>query len=258
MLKAFLALAGFVLLAMPLGAQQNKPASLSEIMGKIHDWRAATDFKASARLVKVAGTGERTTYHVGLRARSFGDALKVFCEVTDPPSAKIRLLLETHAGGGAAIRTGHAGDPAPKELSSANWGDALLGSDFSLEDLMDDQFLWRNQTLVESSKCGARECYVIKSVPSAADHSHYASVTSWIDQTIFYPVRIEKTVKGSGEVKTFTNFGLRESKGRWSASQIEVETKGAPGSSLLIITGGAEKANLQAGQFDPALLTKPD
>ncbi len=257
-MKLFISLIAFVLLAMPLPAQQNKPATLAEIMEKIQAWRQATDFKGSGRLVKVAGSGERKTYHITLRARSFADELKVFCEVTDPPSAKIRLLLETRAGGEAAIRTGHANDPATKELSAANWGDALLGSDFSLEDLMDSQFLWKNQTLTESSKCGARECYVIKSVPSFADRSHYSSVTSWIDQTIFYPVRIEKTVKGSGAVKTFTNFGLRESKGRWSASQIEVETKGMPGSSLLIITYGAEKANLQRSQFDPRLLTKPD
>jgi hypothetical protein len=50
---------------------------------------------------------------------------------------------------------------------------------------------------------------------------------------------------------------LRESKGIWSASQVEVKTQGKPGSSLLIVTRGAAKAHLAAGDFDAALLTKP-
>ena len=247
-----------VLLASPVSAQDAKPATLSDIMEQIHSWRKATDFKASGRLVKVGESGDRKTYRIAIRARSFADGLKVFCAVIDPPQSRVRLLLETRASGGAVIRTGHAGDAAPKELPAANFGDSLLGSDFSFEDLMDNQFLWKNQTLLEKAQCGARQCYVIKSEPAAADHSHYSSVTSWIDQKIYFPVRIEKTVKGTGAVKVFTNYGLRQSKGAWSASQIEVEIKGKAGSSLLVITGGAEKANLTASQFDPALLTKPD
>jgi len=257
-MKKFIVLTTIVLLATPLLTQETKPVTLADVMEKIQAWRRATDFKASARLVRVAESGERANYRISIRARSFASGLKVFCEVTDPPSAKVRWLLEFHASGGTTIRTGHAGDPAPKELAAANFGDALLGSDFSFEDLVDDQFLWKNQMLLEKSQCGARECYVIKSEPSAADRSHYSSVTSWVDQQIYYPVRVEKVVKTSGTVKEFTNYGLRESRKRWSASQIEAETKGKPGSSLLIITGGAEKANLTASQFDPALLTKPD
>jgi hypothetical protein len=257
-MKRFIILTTIVLLATPFLAQEAKPAALSDVMEKIQAWRKTTDFKANGRLVRVAESGERTTYRISIRARSFADGLKVFCEVTNPPQAKVRLLLESRTTGGATIHTGHAGELAPKELPAASFGDPLLGSEFSFEDLMDNQFLWKNQTLLERAKCGARECYVIKSEPSAADHSHYSSVTSWVDQKIYYPVRIEKVLKGSGIVREFTNYGLRESKGRWSASQIEVETKGRPGSSLLIITGGAEKANLNASQFDPALLTKPD
>jgi hypothetical protein len=251
-----LAVIGLLTAALP--AQERAPATLAGVMEKIQAWRKATDFKAGGRLVLVAESGERTTYRISIRARSFGDGLKVFCEVIDPPSARIRLLLEARAGGEAAIWTGHAGDPAPKELPVKNFGDSLLGSDFSLEDLMDNQYLWKNQTLAGEAKCGARQCYVIKSEPAAGERSSYSSVTSWVDKNIYYPVRVEKLIRGTGLVKEFTNFGLRQSKGVWLASQIEVEIKDRPGSSLLIITGGAEDANLKASQFDPALLTKPE
>jgi hypothetical protein len=246
------------LLCAPFPAQVSKPVALADIMAKIQGWRKATDFKATGRLVRVAESGERTSYRIAFRARFFADGLKVFCEVIDPPPVKVRMLLEMRVSGGARIRVGHAGDPAPKELAAASFGDSLLGTDFSFEDLMDDHFQWKNQALLEKAQFGARQCYVIKSEPSAADRSQYSSVTSWVDQKIYYPVRLEKVVTGLGTTKEFTNYGLRESKGRWSASQIKVETKGKPGSSLLIITGGVENAGLKAAQFDPALLTKPD
>ena len=68
-------------------------------MEKIQAWRKATDFKASGRLVRIAESGERTTYRISIRARSFADGLKVYCEVTDPPPVKVRLLLESRDGG---------------------------------------------------------------------------------------------------------------------------------------------------------------
>ncbi len=257
-MKNFTALLLFATLSAPLLAQDAKPATLAAVLQKIEARRKTTDFKASGRLVRIAESGERTTYRISIRARYFADGMKVFCQVTDPPAARVRLLLENSGSGVSSIRTGHPGDAAPRELSPANFGDALLSSDFSFEDLMDEQFSWKKQTLLEKATCGARDCFVIRSESAATDHSHYSSITSWVDQNIYFPVRVEKTVRGSGTVKEFTNYGLRESKGTWSASQIEARTKGKAGSSLLIITGGAEKANLTPAQFAPALLIQPD
>src|SRR5206468_3836368 len=124
-------------------AQEAGHASLPDVMEKLHAWRNSTDFKASGRLVRVAETGDRTTYRISIRARSFADGLRVFCEVTDPPQSKVSLLLEGKVTGGATMRTGHPGDSTPKELPAASFGDALLNSDFSFEDLMDNQFAWK-------------------------------------------------------------------------------------------------------------------
>jgi hypothetical protein len=70
-------------------------------------------------------------------------------------------------------------------------------------------------------------------------------------------VKVEKVVRTSEEVKNFIYYGLREVRGVWSASQIECKVAGKPGSSLLIISRGAEKPRLDRAAFDPALLTKP-
>ena len=254
LLKAFAMLA----LASPLlVAQETSRATLGELVQQARARRDATDFRAGGRLVRITESGERKNYQISMRAHSFGDVVKVFCEVTAPPAARVRLLMESGAAGRTAVRAGHAGDAAPKELGSATWGDPLLDSDLTYEDLMENQFLWQKQTLVKEEKYGARDCDVVRSEPAAVDRSHYSAVTSWLDRLVHYPVKVEKVVKATGQVKEFIYFGLRESKGIWSASQIEVKTAAKSGSTLLIITRGAGKARLTAADFDPALLTKP-
>jgi hypothetical protein len=80
-------------------------------------------------------------------------------------------------------------------------------------------------------------------------------VQSWLDHSIGYPVYAEKTLKGTGIVKEFTYFGLRQTGGIWSASQVEVKVRGKAGSTLLIIDRGNPKANLNLKAFSPEQLT---
>jgi hypothetical protein len=132
-----------------------------------------------------------------------------------------------------------------------------LETAFTYEDLLENQFDWHKQTLAGEAVYGARTCYVLKSAPDGNGQSHDSAVTSWLDRETLHPVRVQKTLRASGAVKEFLYYGLRESKGIWSASQVEVKTVGKPGSSLLVVTRGAEKAHLAAGDFDAALLTRP-
>jgi hypothetical protein len=81
-------------------------------------------------------------------------------------------------------------------------------------------------------------------------------VNSWLDRDVYYPVHVEKTLKGPGGVKEFIYYGLRESKGIWSASQIECRVRGRQGSTLLIVSRGAESAHVSAADFDAAQLTR--
>ena len=218
--------------------------------------RAATDFKATGRLVRIDGQ-QRKTYQFSMRAKNLSGVLKLFCEISDPAPSRVRLLLESFPDGHSVIRTGHPGDHAPSELPSDGWGERFLDTDFSIEDLMENQFLWKNQTLDEEAMFGARSSVILKSVPGPSTRTGYAAVTTWLDKQIFYPLKEEKIEKASGIAKEYVFFGLRESQGVWSASQIECKTKGKPGSTLLIISRGSEKAHLDDSSFNQSLLTEP-
>jgi hypothetical protein len=222
------------------------------------------DYRASGHLVRVQADGVRVSYPITIKAHWFPGVLRVYMEFgtgsktnTSPVSSffhlPARILLEMRPGG-STILIAHPGDKEPVALPFEKWSDGPLGNEFSYEDFLEAQYFWPGQTEMHPAKLGAHACDVVKSTPSAADRTHYAEVTSWLDHGIGFPVYVEKTLK-AGAVKEFTYFGLRQNGGVWSANQIEAKVRGQAGSTLLIIDRGTPKANLGLKDFSPAQLT---
>jgi hypothetical protein len=142
------------------------------------------------------------------------------------------------------------GQKVASVLPFERWNDPLVGTDFSYEDMVENQFFWKNQELLAPEKYGARDCFVLRSKSGPQDRTYYESVTSWIDRGILYPVHVVKTMRGTGQQKEFIYYGLRQVGGAWSATQVEAKLQGKPGSSILVIEGGSGKANLRRKDFD--------
>jgi Outer membrane lipoprotein-sorting protein len=214
------------------------------------------DFRVSGHLVRVAPDGTRTSDGISIRAHWFPGVLRVVVEITSPAAAREHILLEMRPDGRNSILVARPGDRAPVSLPFDKWSEGPLGSAFSYEDFLDPQYFWPGQTLVEQTKYGARDCFIVKSVPGPEDRTHYGEVKSWLDTGIGFPVYVEKSVKGTGTVKEFTYLGLRRDGGVWSASQIEAKIRGSAGSTLLIIDRGSPKAHLTLRDFSPGPLTR--
>ncbi len=208
------------------------------------------DYRATGRLTKVDPNGTRTNYKFVAKGHWFPDGLRLLSEFTGPGSAKTRLLLHMTSTGHVTIEAMLPGDKAASAVPFERWNEPLLGTDFSYEDMLENQFFWKDQQLLPSEKYGARDCFVLKSVPGPQERSHYDSVTSWIDRSIFYPVHVVKTLHGTTQQKDFVYYGLRQVGGIWSATQVETKVSGKPGSSLLIIENGTGKAHLTQKDFD--------
>jgi hypothetical protein len=214
----------------------------------------------------VDANGTRTSDGITIKAHWFPGVLRVLVEIgtTSKTGANslvsahipIHILLEMRPNGQTTIQIAHPGDKAPTIMPFDKWSDGPLGPGFSYEDFLEPQYFWANQTALEETKYGARDCDVVKSTPAATDRTHYAGIQTWLDHGIGFPVYVEKTLKGTGAVKEFTYIGLRHDGGVWSASQVEVKTHGHAGSTLLIIDRGSPKANLGLGDFSPEQLTR--
>jgi hypothetical protein len=179
----------------------------------------------------------------------------VLLEIASPADARAHVLLEMRPDGKDTIKVVHPVDKSPVVLSFDKWNDGPLGDGFSYEDFLEAQYFWAGQSAPVETKFGARDCEVLKSTPGSSDKTHYAEVKSWLDHGSSFPVYVEKTLKGSGSVKEFTYFGLRQTRGVWSATQVEAKLRGRAGSTLLIIDRGTPEAHLGAKDFSPAQLT---
>jgi hypothetical protein len=204
----------------------------------------------TGRLTRVEANGKRTNYKFVGKAHWFPDGLRLLCEISGPGSEKTRLLLHMNVSGQVTIKAILPDQKTASVLPFERWNDRLLGTDFSYEDMVENQFFWKNQEALPPEKYGARDCFVLKSKPGSQDRTYYDSVTSWIDRSILYPVHVVKTLRGTGQQKEFFYYGLRQVGGVWSASQVEAKLQGKPGSSLLVIEGGSGRANLKAKDFD--------
>ena len=208
------------------------------------------DYRVTGRLTRVEGNGKRTSYKFVAKAHWFPDGLRLLSEISGPGSEKTSLLLHMSVSGHVTIEAVLPGEKAASVLPFAHWNDPLVGTDFSYEDMVESQFFWKDQKLLAAEKYGARDCFVLKSMPGPQDRTYYDSVTSWIDRSILYPVHVVKTVRGTGQQKEFVYYGLRQVGGAWSASQVEAKLQGKPGSSMMVIEGGSGKANLGRKDFD--------
>ena len=217
----------------------------------------AADFRASGRLVQVAANGARTISNFSLKAHWFPDGLRLLFEITAPAAARQRVLLTLSPHGQLAVEAARPGDKAPRVVPFERWPGTLQDTLFSYEDLVEIQFFWPLQTLLPDARYGARDCHVLRSEPTAAQHSHYSSVITWIDRQSGAPVHTEKTLAASGQVKQFQAYGLRHTGGVWSASQVQVKAQGSSASSLLIVERGSADARLNRGDFDAAAMTRP-
>ena len=208
------------------------------------------DYRTTGRLTRVEANGKRTNYKFVAKAHWFPDGLRLLCEISGPGSEKTRLLVHMSVTGNVTIEAVLPGQKAASVLPFERWNDPLVGTDFSYEDMVENQFFWKDQESLPPQKYGARDCLVLKSKSGPQDQTYYDSATSWIDRTILYPVHVVKTLRGTGQQKEFIYYGLRQVGGLWSATQVEAKLQGKPGSSILVIEGGSGKAHLERKDFD--------
>ena len=214
------------------------------------------DYRMSGRLTRLESNGKRTNYKFVAKGHWFPDGLRLLCEISGPAAEKTSLLLRMSVAGHVTIEAVLPGEKTAHTLPFERWNDPLMGTDFTFEDMVENQFFWKNQEALPAEKYGARDCLVLKSKPGSQDRTYYDSVTTWIDRGILFPVHVVKTIHGTGQQKEFLYFGLRQVGGLWSATQVEAKVQGKPGSSILVIEGGSGKAKLgpkdfEVGPFSP-------
>lgn len=218
----------------------------------------ASDYRATGQLVRVDASGNRIRYALSVKGLWFGGAMHTLLDVVPKGVAArahedehVRILLEMRSDGRDIIKVFRPHQAELTMLPFDKWDESMWGGTFSYEDLLEPQYFWPGQAILRSAMFGGHHCEVLKSTPGPSDRTHYSDIETWLDRDIDYPVYAEKVMKQGGIVKEFTYFGLRQSSGVWTATQIEAKIRGHAGSTFLIIKRGSAKAHLSATDFSP-------
>jgi hypothetical protein len=253
-LRAFIGLLVLLSLVYPSRASGEGAAApnpdLEAVLTRSRQRIQTLDYRVTGRITQVEGDGKRTSYKFVAKAHWFPDGLRLLSVFSGPGSETTSILLHMSVNGHLTIDAMLPGEKTVRALPFEHWNDPLLGPDFSYEDMVENQFFLKNQELLPPGKYGARDCFVLKSMPGPQDPTHYDSVTSWIDRGIFYPVHTLKKLRGAGQQKEFIYYSLRQVDGAWSASQVEAKVQGKTGSSRMIIEGGSGRAKLGLKDFE--------
>src|SRR5579864_7361821 len=110
------------------------------------------DYRLTGRLTRVEGNGKRTNYKFVAKAHWFPDGLRLLCEISGPGSEKTSLLLHMGVTGRLTIEAVLPGEKTASALPFEHWNDPLVGTDFSYEDMVENQFFWKNQELLAPEK----------------------------------------------------------------------------------------------------------
>jgi hypothetical protein len=203
-------------------------------------------------MVHTDAGARRKVFQVSVLQKRLAYSTNLLWSVTDPPEARMRVLVEMQPEGKATVwvassdaRTGAS------VLPKKRWAEPILGSHLTVEDLVEEYFTWPKQSLLREENLGGRACYVLRSDSDAEHPSTYESVLAWIDRATFLPLQVQKIPPGSGPRKEVVCSGLRLSGGHWVTSSAKFQIKGTPGSTRIVFTGGTQNARIQDREVDP-------
>lgn len=99
-----------------------------------------------------------------------------------------------------------------RRIAAQDKRSSFVGSDFTYEDVSGRDIGDDTHAIVKEEKLGARDCYVVKSTPKAADVD-YSYKLSWIDKASFLPVKEEYYDRRGELYKVFTADEVKDVKG---------------------------------------------
>ena len=192
-----LSLASF---AFPALAQESQSLSAKELAARLG--AAVQDGNSAARLrlkVEPASGGEKTVLQVQIKARRSKGKSEVLYQVLWPNERKGESFMLRQQDGKSP--EGHSFQP-PQTLSRldrSKMTDSVFGGDLAYQDVIENFFLWSNQSLKGSEKVERVECVILESKPGGGDSTPYSKVVSWIDPKKLVAMRVEK-YDASGKV----------------------------------------------------------
>ncbi|OYW31084.1 MAG: hypothetical protein B7Z47_02160 [Chthoniobacter sp. 12-60-6] len=150
------------------------------------------DGSSVVRLKMDVQSAAKFTLQLQIKQRRTATSTEVLYQVLWPKERAGESVLLRKSGDQAATGTVFIPPNTVRTLASTEMKGALLGSDLSYADVVENFFLWKQQAIVGTEIANRVSCDILESKPGKGQRSNYASVRTWVDRRRDVPLRIEK------------------------------------------------------------------
>lgn len=179
-MKTLQTLIPFALLAFTASAADSATELAARLSALQQDGSSLARLKMEARGV---------TLQLQVKQRRSASATEVVYQILWPKERLGESVLLKKIGDQAA--TGNLFVP-PANVRQLSMKDALFGSDVSYADVLENFFVWPNQSIVGTEVVNRVSCQILESKPGKGRRSNHAAVRTWVDTKRGVPLRIEK------------------------------------------------------------------
>jgi outer membrane lipoprotein-sorting protein len=106
-----------------------------------------------------------------------------------------------------------------RRISSKQKGDYFMGTDFTYEDMGEQDVDEDEHTLLRTENLNGIPCFVVQSIPREKNHI-YGKKVLWIDKSRFVPLKVEFYSKKGNLIKVMTSEDIEKIDGKWTAKRI--------------------------------------
>lgn len=132
------------------------------------------------------------TLQLQIKQRRNSSSTEVVYQVLWPKERAGEAVLLRKTGDQAATGSVFTPPGTVRALDSSQMKESLLGSDLSYADVVENFFIWKQQSFIGTEIVNRVSCQILESKPGKGQRSSYASVRTWVDRRRDVPLRIEK------------------------------------------------------------------
>ena len=187
-----------------------------EIMTKSHEafYYPGKDFKARMMMTLVSAGGQQRIRELTMLRKNYpGGSQKYFIYFFQPADVKDMTYMVYKYPDKDSDRWLYIPSlNMVRRIAAQDKRSSFVGSDFSYEAVSGRNVNEDVHTLVREEKLGARDCYVVKSIPKAAD-VEFSYKLSWVDKASYLPLKEQYYDRRGELLKVFTADEVKTIKG---------------------------------------------
>jgi hypothetical protein len=141
-----------------------------------------------------------------------------------------------------------------RRIRARDKNSTFMGTDFTYDDLAEQEPDEENHTLLRVEPCGDTVCYVVESTPKDLADAGYGKTQTWVEKDHFIKVRIEYWDLGGRHLKSYTAGKIVEVGGSWMPTRLAMRTDHSAQNTIVERTGVRLNVGLQEDLFSPPRL----